>query len=1024
MSPELSSDSQHLSALGKSALGKAVNHGVGSGDRQAPLAEKSSATKEQSDAAAQTRSNPTDLKPLDLGQDDFQQRHIGPRSAEIQQMLEVLGFSTLGELIDRTIPAAIRLQKPLRIGKGRSEYELLQELKAIASENQIFRSFIGMGYANCITPPVIQRNILENPGWYTQYTPYQPEIAQGRLEALLNFQTMVIDLTGLEIANASLLDEGTAAAEAMTLSYGLHKGKANVFWVSDACHPQTIEVVKTRALPLGIDVVVGDHRSFEFDQSELEQPIFGVLLQYPATDGAVYGYQEFVDRAHAAGALVTVAADLLSLTLLKPPGEFGADIAVGSTQRFGIPLGYGGPHAAYFATKDLYKRQIPGRLVGVSKDVAGQPALRLALQTREQHIRRDKATSNICTAQVLLAVMAGMYAVYHGAAGLKRIADRIHRMTVTLAAGLKELGYQLGKSPYFDTLRVEVGADQQAEIMRRSIAHNINLRTIDDHTIGIALDETTTSEDLLYLFHIFAGDLPLHFIPDTLHLESCIPPLLARTTPYLTHPVFDRYHSETELLRYMHRLQSKDLSLTTAMIPLGSCTMKLNATAEMVPITWAEFANIHPFVPLTQAQGYQTLFQQLEQMLAEITGFAGISLQPNAGSQGEYTGLLVIRHYHASRGEADRNLCLIPESAHGTNPASAVMAGMKVVAIACDSEGNINVADLKAKAEQHRDRLAALMVTYPSTHGVFEEAIQEICAIVHDNGGQVYMDGANMNAQVGLCRPGDFGADVCHLNLHKTFCIPHGGGGPGMGPIGVAAHLVPFLPGHPVVNMSDDERSTVSNMGAVSSAPWGSGSILPISWMYIALMGGAGLTRATEVAILNANYIAKRLEDHYPILYKGKQGLVAHECILDLRQFKKTAAIEVDDIAKRLIDYGFHPPTVSWPVPGTIMVEPTESESLPELDRFCDAMIAIRAEIREIEAGEVDAQNNLLKNAPHTAASLITDEWDRPYSRQRAAYPTAWTREHKFWASVGRVDNAYGDRNLVCSCLPMDAYRE
>jgi glycine dehydrogenase len=948
---------------------------------------------------------------------EFQQRHIGPSDAEIQQMLDFLEVSSLDALIDRAIPAAIRLKQPLQLGTGRSEYELLKELRAIASKNQIFRSFIGMGYHNCITPPVIQRNILENPGWYTQYTPYQPEIAQGRLEALLNFQTLVIDLTGLEIANASLLDEGTAAAEAMTMSYGIYKGKAKAFWVSQDCHPQTIDVIQTRAEPLGIEVIVGDHRTFEFDQ-----PIFGALLQYPASDGALYDYQTFVDRAHDANALVTVAADLLSLTLLKPPGEFGADIAVGNTQRFGVPLGYGGPHAAYFATKEVYKRQIPGRLVGVSKDVTGQPALRLALQTREQHIRREKATSNICTAQVLLAVIASMYAVYHGSQGLKQIADRIHQLTALLAAGLKQLGYALGTEPFFDTLRVEVG-DQQSQIVDRAIAQQINLRIIDAQTLGISLDETTTIQDVQDLLEVFA-DQPLPFTLNSLTPATSLntDSNLLRTSPYLTHPVFNTYHSETELLRYMYRLQSKDLSLTTAMIPLGSCTMKLNATAEMIPITWSEFSQIHPFVPLEQTQGYQLLFQQLEHMLAEITGFAGISLQPNAGSQGEYAGLLVIRRYHADRGEGHRTVCLIPESAHGTNPASAVMAGMKVVIVACDSEGNIDITDLRAKAEKHRDDLAALMVTYPSTHGVFEEGIQEICDIVHHNGGQVYMDGANMNAQVGLCRPADFGADVCHLNLHKTFCIPHGGGGPGMGPIGVKAHLVPFLPGHAVVAMNGmgDERS--SHLGAVAAAPWGSSSILPISWMYIALMGTAGLTRATEVAILNANYIAKRLEGHYPVLFTGKHGLVAHECILDLRQFKKTAGIEVDDIAKRLIDYGFHPPTVSWPVAGTVMVEPTESESKQELDRFCDAMIAIREEIREIEAGKADRQNNLLKNAPHPAAILISDNWDRPYSRSRAAYPTQWTRENKFWAAVGRIDNAYGDRNLVCSCLPIEAY--
>jgi glycine dehydrogenase len=946
--------------------------------------------------------------------DQFVDRHIGPTEADIQQMLAALGYENLDALIAAAVPPTIRQRQPLKLESGKSEYELLQELREIAQQNQVFRSFIGMGYANCITPPVIQRNILENPGWYTQYTPYQPEIAQGRLEALLNFQTMVTDLTGLEIANASLLDEATAAAEAMAMSAGSSKTGSKLFWVSDQCHPQTIAVVQTRARALGIEVVVGDHRTVQFD------PVpFGILLQYPASDGAIYDYQEICDRAHAAGTIVTVAADLLSLTLLKPPGEFGADIAIGNTQQFGVPLGYGGPHAAYFATKELYKRQLPGRLVGVSKDVHGQPALRLALQTREQHIRRDKATSNICTAQVLLAIIASMYAVYHGPKGLQRIAHRIHCLTTVLATGLEKLGYTIGSAPYFDTLRVEVEPGKASDILTRAHSHQINLRQIDDRTFGITLDETVSSDDLIALFQIFAGEAIAHFTPEDIWRscpQSIVPKTLQRTTPYLTHPVFQAYHSETELLRYLTRLQAKDLSLTTAMIPLGSCTMKLNATSEMLPVTWPEFGQIHPFAPLEQTQGYQRLFEQLEAWLAEITGFAGISLQPNAGSQGEYAGLLVIRQYHDSRNDTHRTICLIPTSAHGTNPASAVMAGMTVVPVACDSDGNIDVADLRAKAEQHHDRLAALMVTYPSTHGVFEEAIHEICAIVHANGGQVYMDGANLNAQVGLCRPGDFGADVCHLNLHKTFCIPHGGGGPGMGPIGVAAHLVPFLPTHPVISVGGAQ-----GIGAVSAAPWGSPSILPISWVYIALMGGAGLTKATQVAILAANYIAKRLEGHYPVLYKGKHGLVAHECILDLRQFKKTAEIEVDDIAKRLIDYGFHPPTVSWPVAGTIMVEPTESESKAELDRFCDALIAIREEIRAIEAGEVDRTNNLLKNAPHTALSL-TEDWNRPYSRQQAVYPTEWTRANKFWAAVGRIDQAYGDRNLVCTCLPMEAY--
>ena len=976
--------------------------------------------------------------------DSFINRHIGPSSDKIEQMLKVLGYSSLDQLINQAVPAAIRLKQPLQLPAAESEYTALAKLKEIASKNQIFRSYIGMGYHDCITPPVIQRNILENPGWYTAYTPYQAEIAQGRLEALLNFQTMIIDLTGLEIANASLLDEGTAAAEAMTMSYGICKNKAKAFFVSDSCHPQTIEVVQTRAKPLGIELIIGNHQFFEFDQE-----IFGALLQYPATDGTIYDYREFIDKAHKIGALVTVAADPLSLSLLTPPGEFGADIAVGSTQRFGVPLGFGGPHAAYFATREAYKRQVPGRIVGVSKDSQGNPALRLALQTREQHIRRDKATSNICTAQVLLAVMASMYAVYHGPEGIKRIAENIHKLTVILAQGLKQLGYVITSECFFDTLRVEVGSNLE-QILEAASTREINLRVFDKTTVGITLDETTTVKDVQQLWEIFA------LVPPEIRGNSLVPPLIrgdrgdqanslsftvediatgvkgnidipfTRTSKYLTEPVFNSYHSETELLRYIHRLQAKDLSLTTSMIPLGSCTMKLNATAEMLPVTWAEFGKIHPFAPLSQTTGYQVLFQQLETWLAEITGFAGISLQPNAGSQGEYAGLLVINQYHQSRGQGHRNICLIPESAHGTNPASAVMCGMKVVAVACDNQGNVDIEDLKRQAEKHSNNLAALMVTYPSTHGVFEEEIQEICEIVHAHGGQVYMDGANMNAQVGLCRPGDFGADVCHLNLHKTFCIPHGGGGPGMGPIGVMSHLVPFLPDVSIVSSQfsgEKKARQTTSIGAVSAAPWGSASILTISWMYIVMMGGQGLTEATKIAILNANYIAHRLEAYYPVLYKGKADLVAHECILDLRSLKKSASIEVDDIAKRLIDYGFHAPTVSWPVAGTMMVEPTESESKEELDRFCEAMISIRQEIEEIAQGKADIQDNLLKNAPHTAQSLLTSEWNHPYTREQAAYPAPWTREHKFWPVVGRIDNAFGDRNLVCSCIGMEAYK-
>ena len=940
----------------------------------------------------------------------FAKRHLGPNPVEIQQMLELLGVSSLETLIDQTIPSTIRLNYSLKLPEAQTEYAALNQLKAIASQNQVYRSFIGMGYSDCITPGVIQRNILENPGWYTAYTPYQAEIAQGRLEALLNFQTLIIDLTGLEIANASLLDEATAAAEAMSLSYAVSKTKATGFFVSQDCHPQTIDVVKTRAIPLGIEIIIGDHHTFDFSTS-----IFGCLLQYPTTDGTIYDYRNFIETAQKHQALVTVAADILSLTLLTPPGELGADIAVGSTQRLGVPLGYGGPHAAYFATKETYKRNVPGRMVGVSKDAQGNPALRLALQTREQHIRRDKATSNICTAQVLLAVIASLYAVYHGPSGLQEIAQNIHQLTLTLAEGLKRLGYAIGTEPFFDTIKVELGKKSLTEILLASQTKEINLRVINSETVGISLDETTTIQDIIDLWEIFAESELKFTVEDVLNPSENLT-AFTRKSAYLTHPVFNSYHSETELLRYIHRLETKDLSLTTSMIPLGSCTMKLNATAEMIPVTWPEFGKLHPFAPKEQTHGYQILFEQLENWLGEITGFAGISLQPNAGSQGEYAGLLVIRHYHESRGEIHRNICLIPESAHGTNPASAVMCGFKVVPVACDDQGNININDLQAKAEKHQESLAALMITYPSTHGVFETGIEDICNIIHSNGGQVYMDGANMNAQVGLCRPGDFGADVCHLNLHKTFCIPHGGGGPGMGPIGVASHLVPFLPGHGVVDIQG------SQTGAVSAAPWGSASILVISWMYIAMMGPKGLTEATKLAILNANYIASRLDKYYPILYKGNQGFVAHECILDLRGVKKSAGIEVDDIAKRLMDYGFHAPTVSWPVAGTMMVEPTESESKAELDRFCDAMIAIYQEISEIESGAMDATNNMLKNAPHTAISLLCGEWNHPYSREQAAYPAPWTKEHKFWPSVGRIDNAFGDRNFICSCLPMDAY--
>ncbi len=947
--------------------------------------------------------------------DTFLQRHLGSGAQEVEEMLKTLKFSSLDSLIDTAVPAKIRFKKSLQLPAPRGEYEVLSELKAIASKTQVYRSFLGMGYYDCITPPVIQRNILENPGWYTAYTPYQAEIAQGRLEALLNFQTMITDLTGLEIANASLLDEATAAAEAMTMCYGLRKkDDSKTFFVSRSCHPQTIDVLKTRAEPLGIKVVIADHKTFQPDEN-----VFGILLQYPATDGVIHCYHDFIGSAHAVGALAIVAADLLSLTLIKPPGEFGADIAIGSAQRFGVPLGYGGPHAAYFATRDEYKRHMPGRLVGVSRDAQGQPALRLSLQTREQHIRRDKATSNICTAQVLLAVMASMYAVYHGQKGLKKIAERIHFLTTILAEGLRKLGYKIGSEPCFDTLRVDLGITSSKEILKIAERYRVNLRAMDEHTLGISLDETVATKDLEDLLYVFNKGKAPKFKIEALAKEvnPAFPSNSVRKSSFLTHPVFNTHHTETEMLRYIRRLESKDLSLTTSMIPLGSCTMKLNATTEMFPVTWPEFSKIHPFTPVEQTEGYQILFKQLGAWLAEITGFPAISLQPNAGSQGEYAGLLTIREYYKSRGEVHRNICLIPVSAHGTNPASAVMAGLKVVPIACDSHGNIDTNDLRAKAEAHRNDLAVIMVTYPSTHGVFEETITEICKIIHDHGGQVYMDGANMNAQVGLCRPADIGADVCHINLHKTFCIPHGGGGPGMGPIGVAKHLAPFLPDHSVIKI-DGKKS----IGAVSAAPWGSASILTISWAYIALLGGDGLIEATKIAILNANYIAKRLEPYFPVLYKGKHGLVAHECILDLREWKNSAGIEVEDIAKRLMDYGFHAPTISWPVPGTMMIEPTESESKEELDRFCEAMIAIHSEMKAIETGKMDRANNPLKNAPHTAQILAKDPWPYPYSREQAAYPVPWTRSHKFWPPVGRIDNVYGDRNLICSCLPVEKY--
>jgi glycine dehydrogenase len=940
----------------------------------------------------------------------FAARHLGPRAADVAGMLARLGFDSLDALTDAVVPEDIRLRRPLDLPPAASEAEALAELRTMAEQNQRFRSYLGLGYADCLVPAVIQRNMLENPGWYTAYTPYQPEIAQGRLEALLNFQTMVSDLTGLPIANASLLDEATAAAEAMALTLGAVPADDPVYLVDQGCHPQTIAVVRTRAESRGVTIEVGDPDRFAFRRG-----VIGCLVQYPATDGGLRDFRPLVERAHGAGALVTAATDLLALALLSPPGEWGADIAVGSAQRFGVPLGYGGPHAAFFATSEAHKRVVPGRIIGVSKDRHGKPALRMALQTREQHIRRERATSNICTAQVLLAVIASMYAVYHGPEGIREIARRVHRRTRALADALRGLGYRVRHDAFFDTLAIETDAATAARVHAAARAARINLRPLSPTAIGVALDETVTPADLADLAAVFALDRTPPAVRE--HDGAAPPAAFGRTSPYLTHPVFHTHRSETEMLRYMRRLEARDLSLTAAMIPLGSCTMKLNATAEMIPVTWPGFGGLHPFAPAEQAQGYQRLFRELERWLAEITGFARISLQPNAGSQGEYAGLLVIRAYHRARGEPARDVCLIPQSAHGTNPASAVMAGLRVVVVKTDAQGNVDLADLRARAAEHRDRLAALMITYPSTHGVFEAGIREICDIVHEAGGQVYMDGANLNAQVGLCRPGDFGADVCHLNLHKTFCIPHGGGGPGMGPIGVAAHLAPFLPDHPLVPLGHAQ-----SCGTVSAAPWGSASILPISWAYIRMMGPDGLTDATRIAILSANYLARRLGHEFPVLYSGPGGLVAHECILDIRPFKAASGVDVEDVAKRLIDYGFHPPTVSFPVAGTLMVEPTESEPKEELDRFVDAMLAIREEIREVEAGRQPKDDNLLANAPHTLEQVAADEWRHPYSRERAGFPTPATRSHKSWPTVSRIDGAYGDRNLVCVCPPIEEY--
>ncbi len=937
--------------------------------------------------------------------DEFISRHIGPNAEDQAAMLALLGYASRAALMNAVVPAGIRRKSMLDLPPGRSEAAALADLEQMAAKNRVFRSFIGQGYYGTHLPSVILRNVLESPAWYTAYTPYQPEISQGRLEALINFQTMVCDLTGMAIANASMLDEATAAAEAMTLCRRSSKNQSNVFYVADSVLPQTMAVVRTRAEPLGIAIQSGPAKA--------AAACFGVLLQYPAANGEVEDYRSLAAEVHARGGLVVVAADLLALALLAPPGEWGADVVVGSTQRFGVPLAFGGPHAAYFATRDELKRSMPGRLVGVTVDSQGNPAYRLALQTREQHIRREKATSNICTAQVLLAVIAAMYAVYHGASGLRRIAARIHRLIGVLAAGLAQLGIAAENASWFDTLTLLTAARTQ-EVHARAEAEGCNLRRIDDRRVGVSLDETSTREDVLRLWRIFsrAGAASLDFDAIEAGVRDTCAPQLKRTSAFLTHPVFNLYHSETEMLRYLRRLADKDLALDRSMIPLGSCTMKLNAASEMLPISWPQFAHIHPFAPAAQTEGYRALIAELARMLCAATGYAAVSLQPNAGSQGEYAGLLVIRAWHRSRGEGVRDVCLIPESAHGTNPASAHMAGMQVVGVACDARGNVDLADLRAKAAEHSRKLAAIMVTYPSTHGVFESNIVEVCDVVHSHGGQVYVDGANMNAMVGWCAPGEFGGDVSHLNLHKTFAIPHGGGGPGVGPLAVAAHLAPFLPGHSQLH------GGAQRIGAVAAAPYGSAGVLPISWMYIAMMGAVGLRAATEAAILNANYIARRLVPHYPVLYSGPAGLIAHECVLDLRPLKETSGIGVEDVAKRLIDYGFHAPTMSFPVPGTLMVEPTESESKAELDRFIDAMIAIRGEIREIEEDRSDRDDNPLKHAPHTAAMVSADVWAHGYARETAAYPLAALRAHKYWPPVGRADNAYGDRNLFCTCIP------
>ena len=978
----------------------------------------------------------TETRPLDALEmrDDFASRHIGPAPEDVESMLEVIGVPTIRDLLDRTVPASIRHDEPLALDPALTEREAVETLRAMADRNRPLVSMIGMGYYGTVTPPVVLRNVLENPAWYTAYTPYQAEVSQGRLEALLNFQQMVMDLTAMELANASLLDEATAAAEAMAMARRVSKSKSPRFFVDADCHPQTIAVVRTRAAPLGIEVTVGDpYGAFEDDA-------FGVLLQYPGSSGALRDPTPVVERVHAAKGLAIFATDLLATCLVEPPGSFGADVVVGSAQRFGVPMGFGGPHAAFYATRDAYKRQTPGRIIGVSVDARGRTALRMALQTREQHIRREKATSNICTAQVLLAVMAGMYAVYHGPERLRAIAERVHRLTRTLAGGLGAAGREVVTEAYFDTITVR--APGEAEVLAdRARAAGFNVRRVDGDHIGLSLDETTRSEDVQGVIRALCadaggGDGTGEVSVDIEALDAAAPDVigaLGRRSEYLTHPVFHAHHSESEMLRYLRRLAAKDVALDRSMIPLGSCTMKLNATAEMIPVTFPGFGTLHPFVPADQALGYRELCTGLERMLCAITGFDTVSLQPNAGSQGEYAGLLCIRRYHESRGEGGRDVCLIPASAHGTNPASAIMAGMRVVVVACDESGNVDLRDMELKAREHSDRLGALMITYPSTHGVFEEGIVDICNVVHEHGGQVYMDGANLNAMVGVCRPARIGADVSHINLHKTFCIPHGGGGPGMGPIGVRAHLAPFLPDHPVVDGVNPVANPSGTIGTVSAAPWGSAGILPISWSYIAMMGAPGLRRATEIAILNANYIAARLGgafavlytgETFPVLYTGEDGFVAHECIIDLRSVKASCGVTVEDVAKRLVDFGFHAPTISFPVPDTMMIEPTESESKAELDRFCDAMLVIREEISEIEAGTVAREDSALAHAPHTPDLLVEAQWDRPYSKERAFYPLPWAREDKYWPPVARVDNVYGDRHLACACPPPEAYDE